>query len=76
MLAAKEAGNAAFKAQQWQQAHDHYSTAIAQHRPHEGSEAFFAQCHANRYGLPATGGTAACLPSVLTSVGGADSNMA
>jgi hypothetical protein len=51
LTAAKEAGNAAFKAQRWGDAHASYSAAIARRSQQpalEGNAAFFAQCFSNR----------------------------
>lgn len=48
LTAAKEAGNAAFKAGAWARAHAQYSAALAHHAPAAGNAAFMAQCACNR----------------------------
>lgn len=48
MVAAKEAGNAAFKAGNWGEAHRHYSAALSHFVSSAGNYAFFAQCFSNR----------------------------
>ncbi|KAK9836016.1 hypothetical protein WJX81_006398 [Elliptochloris bilobata] len=48
LTAAKEAGNAAFKAGAWAEAHAQYSAALAHNSPGSGNSAFMAQCACNR----------------------------
>jgi hypothetical protein len=48
LVTAKEAGNAAFKAGGWADAHRHYSAALAHLTPDAGNGSFFAQCFSNR----------------------------
>lgn len=50
LVAAKEAGNAAFKAGNWGEAHRHYSAALSHFEASAGNRAFFAQCFSNRSG--------------------------
>lgn len=48
LAAAKEAGNAAFKAGDWRAAHAQYSAALVHNTPGSGNAAFMAQCACNR----------------------------
>ena len=48
LTAAKEAGNAAFNAGAWANAHAQYSAALAHNALGAGNAAFMAQCACNR----------------------------
>jgi DnaJ family protein C protein 7 len=50
LVVAKEAGNAAFKAGSWGEAHRQYSAALVHYDPAAGNRSFFAQCYSNRSG--------------------------
>ncbi len=52
LAAAKEAGNAAFKAGDWRAAHAQYSAALVHNTPGSGNAAFMAQCACNRCAPP------------------------